>query len=554
MRVTSILFMSALVYLASILAVTQSPVVDQIILSTPSSPGIEQPSSSSPEEANNSNFIFASFASLLQQWPNSFAYSGHSIIPGIIPTSTVLYHGTNNGDPPPARGFEWLAFDPEMSYSIHSRWNDRNDLCRYMSTRPLRIIYLDGQSASLGTAGFMDSQSVIINGTVNLEFEDRGHFLEAEYLRAGHLCAIGKNWGFEGVVRMNSGFELIWCDFTQGIKLLGCTNTTHPPEGSQVVSSTVPSTEISTPVHSRIALNARWSFGRAASRHFFSPGEVRAKLDPSGFISFYDRIPSLDAKRRLDGSDKGSRFDHRLYGISSSDATQIQDRLFNVIARKNAQDWKLDDPDRLDWRDVVLSIIQTYDQPLTELAFVLRRDDISMIEQVLQVRDSTYGMLMPYIDFSNWNITDSTWVNRGIEHCTKAFTSAHDYADSELTDSIQLIINAIEGTLARLCTTVHQIFAQSFHMVSSSTVDLDGRVDLDKSSSRMVKSKLLEWTKLSDDLINWLGWSTWGHCDPICKSNEICMPPMWPVVMGSQISTYQPVCLNITTWDKLRHF
>ncbi|KNE88149.1 hypothetical protein PSTG_18456, partial [Puccinia striiformis f. sp. tritici PST-78] len=164
-----------------------------------SSPKNPESDSSSSLGRDHPHLIFASFAGLLQQWPDTFAYSGHSVIPGVIPRGTLLYHGTNYHTPPPTKGLEWLAFNPESPYVIHSRRLGQVDLYTYATTRALRIVYLDGQSYSLGTPGFMDSQSVLINGTAPREFGDQGRYLEADYERAQELCRIGKERGFEGV-------------------------------------------------------------------------------------------------------------------------------------------------------------------------------------------------------------------------------------------------------------------------------------------------------------------------------------------------------------------
>lgn len=166
---------------------------------------------------DTSNLLFITLASLLKQGPNSLYPNGHTIIPGTIPEGTRLYHGLNNYTLAPD-GMEWLGFEPEMSYSIHSRRPGGSTLLTYRATRPLRVIYFDGQSASLGPAGYMDSQTAIIKGDVPIEFPTED-FLMGEYQRGEELCQLGIQFGFEGVVRMNTGFELIWCNFQIGIEL-----------------------------------------------------------------------------------------------------------------------------------------------------------------------------------------------------------------------------------------------------------------------------------------------------------------------------------------------
>ncbi|KAH9468003.1 hypothetical protein MJO29_006437 [Puccinia striiformis f. sp. tritici] len=489
----------------------------------------ENPASdSSPSPGrDHPNFIFASFAGLLQQWPNTFAYSGHSIIPGVVPRGTLLYHGTNQQTTPPTEGLEWLAFNPEYSYVIHSNTNrpvGPVHLYTYAATRTIRIIYLDGQSSSLGTPGFMDSQSVLINSTTVPEgFGDEGGYIKAEYERARELCRIGQERGFEGVVRMNTFFELLLCDFNQKVELLAGTNTTDPYDtlyqpgevtGDSPSESSATSAQNQSDVAQSIspdevphqlqqAINdsnnstihaknhresardepqksllqllvrprpikspffrrsSQYSF-RASSRQFFMPGEVRVILDPSGFVSFYDRVESLSQKRQADGSSQSPRHTHRLFGISSGDMDKIKDRLFNVLARKNAEGWRTDS-DRLDWRATAWTIVQTYSNPLVELDYLLKRDDLTAIDRAAEVRDLTYGMLIPYVDFSSWNVSDPAWKDQTIKKCRRGFT-AGTYRASELTESLTVIIGAIEGTLDRLCSTVLSIFSKTIKL------------------------------------------------------------------------------------------
>ncbi|KAA1080733.1 hypothetical protein PGT21_018734 [Puccinia graminis f. sp. tritici] len=452
-------------------------------------------------KTENSNLIFSSFAGLLQQWPNSFAFSGHSIIPGLIPRSTLLYHATNNINGPPT-GIEWLAFNSEMSYSILSHRGGELDLYKYAATRPLRVLYVDGQSASLGTPGFMDSQYIIIDASIPPDNPDPGHDPTGETARAVALCKMGEKYGFEGVVRMATSFELLWCDFKNGIesslffsclfswqlsstscqfhvpfliniflldnRLLNMTNATDPYYKHQW-DSDVPTNSlerdqsaISDSADPPFFARARWTYAHSGAREFFAPGEVRVILDPMGFISFYDGLESLDAKRRVEGTSEGPRARHRLYGISAHDTKKVQARLIEVLERKEAEDWQIDSH-RPDWRALVLTIIQRYSQPLIELRYVLNREDLNATEQAIEVRGLTYDILMPSLDFSHWSSPERDWISEGIHRCLTYYTST-PLLPSDLTHSIRLIIGAIEGTLKRVCTTIYTLFFQTIQM------------------------------------------------------------------------------------------
>ena len=88
----------------------------------------------------------------------------------------------------------------------------------------------------MGT-GQLDSQMLHIYGNVTgppIPGNFRG--LWDEYARATGLCdwlekkgLRGKGWGVQGIVRMNAGFEMIWCDFSSdSVRLVSHLNVTAP--------------------------------------------------------------------------------------------------------------------------------------------------------------------------------------------------------------------------------------------------------------------------------------------------------------------------------------
>lgn len=182
--------------------------------------------------------LFASVSTLLHQWSNTIFPNGHTLAAVEIPAYTLMYHGLispEDKDPEPPSP-EWLAFDLEMAYGIMG--SSRNSfLLTYQTTRPVRALYFDGESATLMGLGQMDTQMLQLFGNVTGPAgAGRGFGLGAEYLRAHGLCnwleeagLRGRGWGFEGVVRMNAGFEMIWCDFVSpSLRLVSRVNVTAP--------------------------------------------------------------------------------------------------------------------------------------------------------------------------------------------------------------------------------------------------------------------------------------------------------------------------------------
>ncbi|KAI0126917.1 hypothetical protein BJ170DRAFT_724576 [Xylariales sp. AK1849] len=177
-------------------------------------------------------YLFSSVSSLLQQWGNTFFPNGHSLVPCEIPSYTLFYHGRVDHELPPSP--EWLAFDIEMSYGIMGSTRNSHMLS-YQTTKPVKALYFDGESAALMGLGQLDTQMLHIFGNISGPPHD-GWGLYEEYSRATGLCEWleaaglrGSGWGYEGVIRMNAGFEMIWCDFTsQSLRLLSHLNVTAP--------------------------------------------------------------------------------------------------------------------------------------------------------------------------------------------------------------------------------------------------------------------------------------------------------------------------------------
>ncbi|KAB5525776.1 hypothetical protein GE09DRAFT_1257510 [Coniochaeta sp. 2T2.1] len=175
--------------------------------------------------------IFHSTLSLLKQLPNTVFPNGHTIAPVVIPLLTLFHHARRDADAPSSP--EWVAFDSDMSYGIMG--GHRNVwMWTYQTARPVRALYFDGESGNLQGLGQFDLQMLLLYGNVTgpSGMDD----LELEYDRATGLCdwlaaagLRGSGWGYEGVVRMNAGFEMIWCDFSSdSLKLVSRINVTAP--------------------------------------------------------------------------------------------------------------------------------------------------------------------------------------------------------------------------------------------------------------------------------------------------------------------------------------
>ncbi|TPX12964.1 uncharacterized protein E0L32_006609 [Thyridium curvatum] len=175
--------------------------------------------------------IFHSTFSLLKQVPNTVFPNGHTLASVVIPPLTLFYHARRDAEAPASP--EWVAFDSDMSYGIMG--GHRNVwMWTYQTARPVKALYFDGESGNLEGLGQFDFQMLLLYGNVTgpSGIDDIG----LEYERARGLCdwlaaagLRGSGWGYEGVVRMNAGFEMIWCDFlSDSLRLISRINVTAP--------------------------------------------------------------------------------------------------------------------------------------------------------------------------------------------------------------------------------------------------------------------------------------------------------------------------------------
>ncbi|KAK4508193.1 hypothetical protein PRZ48_001931 [Zasmidium cellare] len=238
-----------------------------------------------------------------------------------------------------------------MAYAIRGTVDDSH-LLTYRTIKAVKCLYFDGTSAALQYDGSMDSQNVFLaNSSANAPsdpvFGDRpprwppgGNStdpnsnetmwrpLHAEYARAAGLCDFikeknlgGPGWGYESIVRMNEGFEVIWCNFSSpSAELVSWLNVSapalvgvtppkfprrRPPPQSVLDFMTLEDEALSTSYENwtyvyipgydrpfKEAAAKEW-FRMAAKTYGFTGGvpgrgEARVKIDSCGLFSFYD--------------------------------------------------------------------------------------------------------------------------------------------------------------------------------------------------------------------------------------------------------------------------
>lgn len=187
-----------------------------------------------------------------------------------------------------------------MSVGIYGS-TGQSSLHVYSTTRPLNILYFDGQSAALTPAGTLDSQMAILQGHIPLY--PSYNLIYDEDQRALDLCRLATDLRIDGIVRMNAGFEILICDYdVSQVREVFVTDTTVPNREAEHNKSLPrdPNRQPPRGYGNVFAEQGSFEWLRSATWHYGDYGggngglpEQRIKLDLCRMVSFYD--PALSS-------------------------------------------------------------------------------------------------------------------------------------------------------------------------------------------------------------------------------------------------------------------
>lgn len=377
----------------------------------------------------------------------------------------------------------------------------------YRTTRPLRYLYVDGMGGGKTTMGTLDSQDYLLRRTRTIKSFDGPQKKEHEkptrdgvpqkraggpmdeQERAVELCALCKDWNLSGVIRMEAGFEIIQCDFYDGLEEVQALQRPPPESGERRPGGP--------------GGFGNFEFIRGLSERYYDIGSSRTTVDYSSMVSAYFfpvNLTNPDPKR----PDLP-----RLSNTTDSELAAIQRYLNHTISDR------INDTVRaIDWQDVTDLIVGRY---ADRIRFMAEKTSTAS-----QIASELSFLLTVYLDYSG---KDSDQVSAAIERCTTFYL----HGVEPVTEADHLVHAAIKATTSDLCTTLFQV---------RELVTGDNELDDSEKHSQSVSILV--------SLMEHLQWARFKSCGG-CAVDEVCLIPMWP--SGTKQDYDSPRCVNSTNRD-----
>ncbi|KAF3765362.1 hypothetical protein M406DRAFT_256969 [Cryphonectria parasitica EP155] len=475
--------------------------------------------------------LFNSIHSALRQWGSSVHHNGLSFYLAQAPQGSVFYHGGHSTERP--KTYEWLAFEFEHAASFatpNAKIDDDDDddddekkpgphfpifdrytrgyYQIYRASRPLNLLYIDGESAAKCTLGPMDSQDLLLLGWDDLKFDPhKSPFRERD--RAQDMCSLAKEWAFtvggkiDGFIRMEAGFEIIYCDFSPsgGLDLVSVQATPFSNE-----TGIDDETDDWRKTRNSNQTTSEWL--RACAARFQGHPEGRVDIDWSSMVSAfaYDMDLSNPDTRRPDLP--------RIINATRDDINNVRARLRDVVLERGGK--SSSEKGVINWQSVTDKIVTRFGPRLW------------MMNSVNSTRDDLIASIGTLIDpFTSYVDHEPMADLHALDRCAQHYLDGEDervFHKGSRTPEDEVIAAALATVSKKICGS---LFSARRVLRSNETTSAD------------FGSPLEEAQAIIRQLISTLNWSTWKECGP-CANDEICSIPMFPV--GTKEDYFHPKC------------
>ncbi|KAI1855600.1 hypothetical protein JX266_000465 [Neoarthrinium moseri] len=467
----------------------------------PFGPSLESARQNAPQ-------IFNAIHNAMRQFGSSLHHNGMSFFPATIPAGTMLYHGATTPKIPDT--LEWLAFEVEhaenfargyrrpnqtrgfaqsqengqrplqnwahsekeeyvtfrsssMAHVFDDGWHGNEPAWEpgyfhiYQAVRPLNVLYLDGMAAGKTNMGTNDAEDFILSSN-----KSRGGY--EDYIRAADLCTWSKQWGVDGLIRMEPGFEVIYCDFHDGGLLQVAANRRGPIDGSK-----------------EYLIFKMFEWIQAASKRYRGIGGNRVQVDYSSMVSAFFYPVNLT-------NPNATRSEHpRLVFATESELAAIKGHVERTVIRswegvKSAVDW----------------------QGVTDMIVTRYSDRLSLMAATKSIKDMKL-LLSHLLDGYIHRQDDGFDLHAAQQRCRRHYLDGF----APVTPEENLMHAGIDSTAKLICETLFEAHAL---VVENPSAD---------------ESSVQTAVRMAQDLMDTLRWPEWKLCGA-CQVDEVCFVAMWP--------------------------
>ncbi|KAH6603870.1 hypothetical protein Trco_007316 [Trichoderma cornu-damae] len=514
-------------------------------------PPAAEPISPDHESAKaNANHIFNAIHSAGRQWGSSLNHNGFGFIPVVVPAGTLLYHGGHSDRPP--EGPEWLAFEVEHAAffargplrghrgrrpeqeeeELHlsspaqkpisqpetdgppdgppdgeSEGRVRGYFQTYQTTRNVQLLYLDGTSAGKSPMGTLDQQDDLLCQDCTTD----GSITGGEMCRAKTMCDLVAEWGWDGIMRMEIGFEVIFCDFSSGLQLDSSLRTVpldHKLQDDGFLTAYL------------------WS--RAAAERYGGIGGDRVQMDFSSMVSgFFFPI-------NISNTDPDRPDLIRLNAAKREHLTDIRAYLQSVFSKPRKP------KPTVNWQAVVDMIVTRFSKRLAAMASTSISTDVFIGE--LEGVALTYYEA-PRLPDDITATADDDGKNRTAEaadRCAAHYLKPALPSRQDWTLHDNLIHTALRAVMERICSDLYLMRSTLLRADPDTAADAffikkgveSAEMDKAVNQSRVIVRNLMDE----------LAWTTW-KMPPLCAEDEMLLTAMWPI--GDRVDHFNPGCVSI---------
>ena len=362
-----------------------------------------------------------------------------------------------------------------MAYGVMG--STRNSfLSTYQTTRPVKCLYFDGASGVLSDNGTMDTQMLFLYGNITGPpgKNSSAKFLWDEYGRAERFCEWMSKEGIEGVIRMSTGFELIWCNFSSpSIRLVSRFNVSVPLLKDRTKDLPAPDWDIDWQ-HEPFVASQQWDWFTSASRSYHvddlaSVREPNIKLLDTNIVTLYSY------RVQFTGDSIRRRSKHTVGNMRPEEVARYRQEVIQMVRGVN----------HISWSQLCDGIVTNFSKRLIQFQRLLSgRFGKNGLGRFVLIRERIHALIMPFYDYSNPG---------SLDRCKDAYLS---WSLRE-----HFVGQAIEEVLENICLILIDV-GTSIERAWDQELNVDTRI----------------WENKIEKLISWLGWAPhWMNCDRLCE-------------------------------------